>query len=94
MISSYLGSYKSIVKHNGYILGDIRYIQQPTKDTTFQAINIYPRRYDTICIYMKHFMYLSGSQVRRERTDRHAPSTKEGPSMSWKRKGRGIDHRS
>jgi hypothetical protein len=28
MISSYLGSYKSIVKHNGYILEDIRYIQQ------------------------------------------------------------------
>jgi hypothetical protein len=28
MISSYLESYKSIVKHNGYILEDIRYIQQ------------------------------------------------------------------
>jgi hypothetical protein len=30
MSSNYLGSYKSIVKHNGYILEDIRYIQQQT----------------------------------------------------------------
>lgn len=35
-------------------------------------------------------MYLSGSQVRRERTDRHAPSTKEGPSMSRKKKKKGA----
>jgi hypothetical protein len=81
MISSFLGSYKSIVKHNGYILEDIWYIQQPTKDIAFQAINIYHRRHDTICTYKKHSMYLSGSQVRRERTDRHAPSTKERSSM-------------
>jgi hypothetical protein len=31
-------------------------------------------------------MYLLGSQVRRERTGRHAPSTREGPSMSSKNK--------
>jgi hypothetical protein len=31
-------------------------------------------------------MYLSGSQVRRERTIHHASSTKEGPSLSRKRK--------
>jgi hypothetical protein len=36
MINSYLESYKSIVKHNGYILENIRYIQQPTKDMAFQ----------------------------------------------------------
>jgi hypothetical protein len=35
-------------------------------------------------------MYLSGSQVRIERTDRHAPSTKEGPSMSRKKKKKGA----
>jgi hypothetical protein len=51
MISSYVGTYKSIVKHNDYILEAIRYIQQPTKDIAFQVINIYPRRHDTICIY-------------------------------------------
>jgi hypothetical protein len=28
MITSYLRSYKSIVKYNGYILEDIRYTQQ------------------------------------------------------------------
>jgi hypothetical protein len=61
-----------------------------TKDITFQAINIYPRRHDTICIYKKHPMYLSGSQVRRERTGRHAPSTKEGPSMSRKKNLKGT----
>jgi hypothetical protein len=55
-------------------------IQQPTKDITFQAI-IYHRRHDTICTYKKHSMYLSGSQVRREKTGRHAPSMKEGPTM-------------
>jgi hypothetical protein len=57
-----------------------------TKNITFQAINIYPRRHDTICIYKKHPMYLSGPQVRRERSGRHEPSTKEGPSMSRKTK--------
>jgi hypothetical protein len=31
-------------------------------------------------------MYLSGPQVRRERSGRHEPSTKEGPSMSRKTK--------
>jgi hypothetical protein len=31
MINSYIGTYKSIVKHNGYILEDIRYIQQRLK---------------------------------------------------------------
>jgi hypothetical protein len=39
---------------------------------------------------------LSGSQVRIERTDRHAPSTKEGPSMSRKKKKKGastVDHK-
>jgi hypothetical protein len=36
MVNSYLGSYKSIVKHIGYILEYIRYIQQPTKDITFK----------------------------------------------------------
>jgi hypothetical protein len=35
-------------------------------------------------------MYLSGSQVRRERIDRHAPSTKEGPLMSRKKKKKGA----
>jgi hypothetical protein len=35
-------------------------------------------------------MYLSGSQVGRERTDRHVPSTKDGPSMSRKRKKKGA----
>jgi hypothetical protein len=49
MVSSYLGSYKSIVKHNGYILKDKVY-STTTKDIAFQAINIYPRRHDTICI--------------------------------------------
>jgi hypothetical protein len=34
-------------------------------------------------------MYLSVSQVRREKTGRHAPSTKEGPSMSRKKKKKG-----
>jgi hypothetical protein len=34
-------------------------------------------------------MYLWGLQVRRERTDRHAPSTKEGASMSRKKKKKG-----
>jgi hypothetical protein len=42
-------------------------------------------------------MYLWGLQVRRERTDRHAPSTKEGPSMSRKKKKKGastvVDHK-
>jgi hypothetical protein len=66
MINSYLGSYKSIVKHNGYILEDKVY-STTTKDIAFEALNIYPRRHDTICIYTKHPMYLLGSQVRRER---------------------------
>jgi hypothetical protein len=35
-------------------------------------------------------MYLSGSQVRIERTDRHAPSTKEGSSTSRKNKKKGA----
>jgi hypothetical protein len=35
-------------------------------------------------------MYLSGSQVRRERIGRHAPSTKEGPSMGRKKKKKGA----
>jgi hypothetical protein len=35
-------------------------------------------------------MYLWGLQVRRERVDRHAPSTKEGPSMSRKKKKKGA----
>jgi hypothetical protein len=35
-------------------------------------------------------MYLSGSQVRIERTGRHTPSTKEGPSMSRKKKKKGT----
>jgi hypothetical protein len=35
-------------------------------------------------------MYLSGSQVRRERTSCHAPSTKERPSMSRKKKKKGA----
>jgi hypothetical protein len=35
-------------------------------------------------------MYLWGLQVRRERTDRHAPSTKEGPSMIRKKKKKGA----
>jgi hypothetical protein len=89
MISSYLGSYKSIVKHNGYILEDTIY-SITTKDIAFQAIIIYPMRHDTICIYEKHPMYLSRSQVRRERTDHHAPSTKEGPSMIKKKKKKGA----
>jgi hypothetical protein len=89
MISSYLGSYKSIVKHNGYILEDTIY-SITTKDIAFQAIIIYPMRHDTICIYEKHPMYLSRSQVRRERTDHHAPSTKKGPSMSRKKKKKGA----
>jgi hypothetical protein len=89
MISSYLGSYKSIVKHNGYILEDTIY-SITTKDIAFQAIIIYPMRHDTICIYEKHPMYLSRSQVRRERTDHHAPSTKKGPSMIKKKKKKGA----
>jgi hypothetical protein len=36
MINSYLGTYKSIVKHNGYILEDIRYIQQRLKTLYFK----------------------------------------------------------
>jgi hypothetical protein len=35
-------------------------------------------------------MYLSGSHVRRERTDLHAPSTKEGSSTSRKKKKKGA----
>jgi hypothetical protein len=35
-------------------------------------------------------MYLWGLQVRRERTDRLAPSTKEGPSISRKKKKKGA----
>jgi hypothetical protein len=35
-------------------------------------------------------MYLWGLQVRRERADRHAPSTNEGPSMSRKKKKKGA----
>jgi hypothetical protein len=35
-------------------------------------------------------MYLSGWQVRRERTGRHVPSAKEGPSMSRKKKKKGA----
>jgi hypothetical protein len=35
-------------------------------------------------------MYLSGSQVRRERADHHAPSTKEGSSMSRKKNKKGA----
>jgi hypothetical protein len=89
MISSYLRSYKSIVKHNGYILEDKVY-SRTTKDIAFQAINIYSRRHDIICTNKNHPMYLSGSQVRREITDRHAPSTKEGPSMSRKKKKKGA----
>jgi hypothetical protein len=46
------------------------------------------KKHDTICIYKKHPMYLSGWQ--RERSGRHAPSTKEGPSMSGKNKKKGV----
>jgi hypothetical protein len=35
-------------------------------------------------------MYFSELQVRRERTGRHAPSTKEGPSISMKKKKKGA----
>jgi hypothetical protein len=35
-------------------------------------------------------MYLSGSQVGRERISHHAPSTKEGPSMSRNKKKKGT----
>jgi hypothetical protein len=35
-------------------------------------------------------MYLSGSQVRRERIGHHAPSMKEGASMSRKKKKKGA----
>jgi hypothetical protein len=35
-------------------------------------------------------MYLPGSQVRRERTNLHAPSTKDGTSMSRKKKKKGA----
>jgi hypothetical protein len=35
-------------------------------------------------------MCLSGSQVRREKTGHHAPSTKEGPLMSRKKKKKGV----
>jgi hypothetical protein len=35
-------------------------------------------------------MYLPGLQVRRERTGRHAPSTKEGPSLSRKKRNKGA----
>jgi hypothetical protein len=35
-------------------------------------------------------MYLSGSQVRIERTDRYAPSMKEGRSMRRKKKKKGA----
>jgi hypothetical protein len=35
-------------------------------------------------------MYLSRSQVRRERTGHHAPSTKEGSSMSRKKNKKGA----
>jgi hypothetical protein len=35
-------------------------------------------------------MYLWGLQVRRERADRHSPSTKEGPSMSRMKKKKGA----
>jgi hypothetical protein len=41
-------------------------------------------------LYKKYPMYLSGSQVRRERTGCHTPSTKEGPSMSMKKKNKGA----
>jgi hypothetical protein len=76
MISSYLGRYKSINKYNDYILEDIRYNQQRLRTYHFdQTINIYP---STICIYKKHPMYLSGLQVRRERTGRHAPQRRRG----------------
>jgi hypothetical protein len=50
MINTYLESYKSVVKHNGYILED-KVHSTTTKDIAFQAINTYPRNHDTICIY-------------------------------------------
>jgi hypothetical protein len=40
MINSYLESYKSFVKHNGYILEDKVY-STTTNDIAFQAINTY-----------------------------------------------------
>jgi hypothetical protein len=46
MISNCLESYTSIDKHNGYILEDV--YSTTTKNLAFQAINIYPRRHDTI----------------------------------------------
>jgi hypothetical protein len=94
MISSYLGSYKSIIQPNGYILEDIMYIQQPAMDIAFQAINIYPRRHDTICIYKKYSMYLSGSQVRRERTVAMHHQRRRAIDEQGEVKERGINHRS
>jgi hypothetical protein len=59
-----------------------------TKEITFQLINMCPKGHDKIFIYKKHNMYLSGSQVRRERTDHHAPSTKKWAGVQEEQKER------
>jgi hypothetical protein len=65
-----------------------------TKYIAFQVVNIYLRRHDTICIYKKHLMYLSGSQVRRE--NRPPCTINEGEAIDEQKeeKERGIDRRS
>jgi hypothetical protein len=58
------------------------------KDIAFQAINIYPRKHDIMCIYIRNIL------CRRERIDRHAPSTKVGAiDEQEEEKERSIDRR-
>jgi hypothetical protein len=58
-----------------------------TKEIAFHEINICPRKH----IYIRNILCIyGGSQVERERTDRHAPSTKKGPPMSRKKKKNGC----
>jgi hypothetical protein len=43
-----------------------------------------------MCIYIRNILCIYGDCKLEERTDRHAPSTKEGPSMSSTKKKKGA----
>jgi hypothetical protein len=41
-------------------------------------------------VYIRNTLYVCQDRKLVERTGRHAPSTKEGPSMSMKKKNKGA----
>jgi hypothetical protein len=54
------------VKHNSYILEDKVYLIM-NKDIAFQAINIYPRKHDIMCIYIRNILCIYGDCKLEER---------------------------